>query len=255
MTLRPLAFAVLLGVTGISTSRAQAVYEATLGIRESNVATFYAGKFWLHVGAQGQAEFQAAVTGSINPGATLSARLESPETAIAIDVPLGEGGERTYAGCDPLGRNPYLPLPESDSLITCPAFMTATFFQGGVGIPAALVTQLLAQRGTVRLTVKFPDGGSSEITGALQVTGVAAGRQYYLTPVDTTKVAARDGIFRLTWESQVQTRYLVQFKSRLGGADWENPGFAVVATASSTTVEIPINEGRPQNFFRVLRLR
>lgn len=253
MSIRLLALAFLLGCAGISGARGQAVYEASLAVRESNSATLFAGKFWLTVDARGQADFQAAVTGPIPPGSTLTARFESP--AAAIEVPLGQGAERIFSGCDPLGRNPYLRLSEPFPLITCPAFLTATFFQSQVEIPPALATQLAAQQGTIRIKVTFPGGGASEVTGTLLVTGVAAGRQFFLAPVDPAKVVAGNGVLRVTWASEVHTRYLVQLKSGLGAADWENAGFAVVATSTSTTIEIPTSDGGPQKFFRVLRLR
>ncbi len=55
---------------------------------------------------------------------------------------------------------------------------------------------------------------------------------------------------RLTWQSEIGRKYQVQFKEQLGAPLWTNLDFAIVATATTTSVDFPLSS--PTRFYRVV---
>src|SRR5437773_7535301 len=125
--------------------RAQSVLEASLSTGTTGEAQLMMGKLWLNFDAQGSGQFQAVVARVLGGYVVVSAQLEV--AGAAADLPFGQGEERTYAGCDPLGWNPYLSLPAVFSSVTCPALMVGQFHEGQFALNAGMAGELLAERG------------------------------------------------------------------------------------------------------------
>ena len=78
---------------------------------------------------------------------------------------------------------------------------------------------------------------------------IKAGAKPVVVPTTAPEVA-RPGYVRLKWPSEVGTAYQVQTKARMDALRWTNLSFVIVATASETMVDLPM-EGAAQ-FFRVV---
>ena len=58
---------------------------------------------------------------------------------------------------------------------------------------------------------------------------------------------------RLSWQSQIDQPYQVQFKDRIDAADWTNLDFTVIATATTSAVDVPITDST--RFYRVIGIK
>jgi len=214
------------------------------------------GKLWLNFDAQGTGQFQAVIARVLGGFDVVSAQLEVP--GAATDLAFGHGEERTYAGCDPLGRNPYLSLPTVVSTVACPAILVGQFHEGQVALNARMAGELLAERGIVRMRIRqagAPETSITEVTGRLYVNGVVNGRRFTLASVaiEALRLSPSRSSIRITWPTELGAEYLVQFKNDLNTPGRVNTGFAVVGTSADSTIDIVPVES-VQRFFRILRL-
>jgi hypothetical protein len=63
----------------------------------------------------------------------------------------------------------------------------------------------------------------------------------------------RAGNLRLDWQSEVGAAYQVQFKDQLASPVWTNADFTIVATATNTSVDVPMPGAA--RFYRIAQLK